>query len=98
MKNDMPSGYPQGAAGPDSESGPVDAAAPDGAIEKPPTANPDDGPLSPGSTADGSPTSGIGSEKSVEATADGVPDPEADDARPDSLVDGNRVGTAEDME
>lgn len=91
------SNYPDGDAGPDSESGPVDDAAVDGADDAAADTTADldgDGSLGPGSTATG-----------------GATDPHEDGARgpggvhatqvdhnPDSLVEHGRVATAEDME
>lgn len=102
--SDSTNNYPQGEAGPDSESGPVDAAESDGAREsrsgeprssrvgeddRADTA--EDGSLAPTATAVGSPTVDAG-------TAPGDVHATQTDHDPSALVEGNRVATAEDME
>lgn len=101
MKNEMPSSYPHGEAGPDTESGPVNAAAPEGSdYEDRVSANTsDEEVLSAGSSAKGSPTSGAGvSEAAVDATVSGKPVTRSDTPHPEALIEGNRVVTAKDME
>lgn len=64
-----------------------------GDYEEPERAEAADGSLAASSTATGAPTS-LGEVHDV----DELPDAEASVADPDSLIRGNRVATAEDME
>jgi hypothetical protein len=99
MTNQNLSSYPTGDAGSDSESGTVDAGAADGAdqSQEHEADVTDDGSLSPVSSATGSPTS-MNSELAPDAGDDHLPDVDPHSGRPDALIQGNRVATAEDME
>ncbi|MCU1406077.1 MAG: hypothetical protein JWQ43_2380 [Glaciihabitans sp.] len=99
MTHATPSSYPEGEAGPDSQTGPVDAFAPDGADESVPgpVSLAEDGSLSANSSATGSPTS-MNGELTGGSDEDEVPEVEPDTANPNALIEGNRVATAEDME
>jgi len=102
MTSETSNSYPTGDAGSDSESGTVDAAQPEGADESVEQADSaeltEDGSLGAGSTAVGSPTSGGLTEADVDATVAGKPAATPQQSNPNSLIEGNRVATAEDME
>jgi len=70
---------------------------------RPSEARPSDAPVEPAVTDDGAlaPTSeaeGAGTAADVEVPADERPPQSPSERRPESLVDGNRVATADDME
>lgn len=89
--------YPEGEAGPDSESGPVDDTDVDGADEAADATGADlvsDGSLGAGSTA----TGGATEPRQDGSTGPGGARATPVDHHPEALVEHGRVATPEDME